>query len=191
MSERDLPVPGLRQIPMELGTWRALSEQQLDHNVTDYLKPDDYILRDYVNQDAGSVGLFVAYFKSLQNVYGPHSPRICLPGAGWLIRSSKIDELQVPGRSEPIPVNEYLLEKSEDRILVLYWYQNDRNVWAEEFQAKLKLLPDLLRYRRSDVSLVRLIAPLRGAPSKDALANCVEFTRLAFPKLVERFGNTN
>ena len=190
VSERDLPLPGLRQLPMELGKWNASTEEQLDHSVTEYLKPDEYILRDYMSKDAGNINLFVAYFKSLQNVYGPHSPRICLPGSGWLIRSSKIEELQVAGRGESIPVNEYILEKSEDHILVVYWYQNDRNVWAEEFQAKLKMLPDLIRYRRSDVSLVRLITPLRGVDPKTALTNCMAFTKFVYPSLVERFGTT-
>ena len=133
-----------------------------------------------------SINFFVAHFKSLQDSYGPHSPRVCLPGAGWLVRSSKIETVPIPGRAEGIPVNEYILEKSSDRILVIYWYQNDRNVWAEEFRAKLKLLPDLIRYRRSDVSLIRLITSIQGT-GENEMVNCLEFTRLVFPPLVERF----
>ena len=152
----------------------------------EYLKPDSYVLRDYGNKaDNSSINLFVAYFKSLQNSYGPHSPRVCLPGSGWLIRSSRIRPLPVPGRAEGIPVNEYILEKNEDRILVLYWYQNDRNVWAEEFKAKLTLLPDLIRYRRSDVSLVRLVEPMRGEADGPTVAQCQEFARLIFPSLTD------
>jgi EpsI family protein len=191
VSERNLQLPELRQLPMGFGKWNASSEEQLDRNISDYLKPDEYVLRDYVSKDpVSNINLFVAYFKSLQNVYGPHSPRICLPGSGWLIRSSKIEEARAPGRADSFPVNEYVLEKSADRILVVYWYQNNRDVWAEEFQAKLKLLPDLIRYRRSDVSLVRLITPLGSVSTENALANCLEFTRLIFPSLVERFANT-
>jgi EpsI family protein len=187
VPERDLPAPGLRQIPMELGNWKAPGENAMETAVTEYLKPDDYILRDYVNQAGSSpFNVFVAHFKSLQNSYGPHSPRVCLPGTGWLVRSSKIETLQVPGRAEGIPVNEYILEKSGNRILVVYWYQNDRAVWAEEFYAKLRLLPDLLRHGRSDASLIRLITSIRGATAENELANSVEFTRLLFPLLVER-----
>jgi len=191
IPERDLPIPGLHKLPLELGQWHSPGEEALESSVTEYLKPDEYILRDYVDKGTGaSVNLFVAYFKSLQKTYGPHSPRICLPGAGWLVRSSTVSSIQVPGRAEGIPVNEYVLEKSAERILVLYWYQNDRNVWAEEFQAKLKLLPDLIRYRRSDVSLIRLITPVRGAGAAE-LANCLVFTRLIFPMLVERIDSTH
>jgi hypothetical protein len=85
-------------------------------------------------------------------------------------------------------VNQFIMEKANSHILVLYWYQNDRNVWAEEFQGKLRLLPDLIRYRRSDVSLVRLVEPLRGDIADQELMDCRDFTRLMFPALVENFG---
>ncbi|HTR35362.1 MAG TPA: EpsI family protein [Bryobacteraceae bacterium] len=192
IDERTIPIPGLHLIPMDLGGWRAGGEQSLDQAVTDYLRPDEYILRDYVDPARGeAVNLFVAYFKSLQNSYGPHSPRICLPGNGWLVLSSKVDSIPVPGRREPIPVNDYVMEKSGDHILVLYWYQNNRNIWAEEFQAKLRLLPDLVRYRRADVSLVRLVTAVPGEYSQKERTATLDFTRLLFPKLVERFASTN
>jgi EpsI family protein len=189
IDERKIMIPGLQQLPMDLGKWKASGEESLDKDVKAYLRPDDYIIRDYGNPETGSsINLFVAYFKSLQNSYGPHSPRICLPGNGWWVRSSKIASVWIPDQKQSIPVNEYLLDKSGDRILVLYWYQNDRNIWAEEFEAKLRLLPDLIRYKRADVSLVRLVTPLRSdGDTANTLATTIEFTRLVFPRLVERF----
>ena len=57
--------------------------------------------------------------------------------------------------------------------------------------AKLRLLPDLLRYRRSDVSLVRLITPLRN-PTPDAeLASCLEFTKRLFPLVSEHLASVS
>lgn len=192
IDEHAIGIPGLHDLSWQLGRWKASSEQSMGADTEAYLKPDEYILRDYVDQAGGSpIGLFVAFFKSLQNVYGPHSPRICLPGAGWLVTSSKILNVSVPGRVEPIPVNQFTMEKSGGRILVLYWYQNDRDAWAQEFHAKLRLLPDLLRYRRSDVSLVRLITPLRSQTPDVELANCVEFTRRLYPFLAERFASVS
>jgi EpsI family protein len=190
ISEHDLGVPGLHQLPQEFGQWKGNGEQTLEQGVTDFLRPDEYVLRDYSKpNEAGRINLFVAYFKSLQNTYGPHSPRVCLPASGWLVRSWKISTLAVPGRPQGIPVNEYVLEKSGENILVLYWYQNNRHEWAEEFQAKLKLLPDLIRYRRSDVSLVRLVIPMHGATWDREMSLGAEFAKLAFPSLSERFGS--
>jgi EpsI family protein len=191
IPEQDLPIPQLHTLPMQLEKWKASGEQDLEKGVVEYLRPDEYILRNYVNEPEGaSIGLFVAHFKSLQNSFGPHSPRACLPGAGWLIASSNIASIDVPGRGQNIPVNEYVMEKSGNRIAVVYWYQNDRDVWAEEFHAKLRLLPDLLKYRRSDVSLVRLVSPTERN-TEDKFKNCLQFTKLVFPLLAERFGNTH
>jgi EpsI family protein len=190
VDEASLPVPGLHNVPFQIGRWDASAEQFMDVNSEAVLKPDEYIFRDYADQHSGAnINLFVAYFKSLQNTYGPHSPKICLPGAGWLVSSSKIASVPVPGRADGIPVNQFTMEKSDARILVLYWYQNDRDVWAEEFHAKLRLLPDLIRYKRSDVSLVRLITPLHGANADTELTACREFTKQLFPFLAERFAS--
>jgi hypothetical protein len=83
------------------------------------------------------------------------------------------------------------MEKQNQRILVLYWYQNDRDVWAQEFHAKLRLLPDLLRYHRSDVSLVRLVAPMQGTLAENELNYCFRFTKDLFPPLAERFASVH
>lgn len=191
IPERNLPLPELQKLPEEMGRWSASEDQSLSSLELEQLRPDEYILRNYTRADRGtSVNLFAAYFKSLQNTYGPHSPRICLPGTGWLVRSSKIAEVAVPGRVAGVPINEYVLEKAADRILVLYWYQNNRNIWAEEFRAKLTLLPDLLRYRRSDVCLIRLTTRMRGEVDDAAMADSVAFLNVLFPSLVERFEAT-
>lgn len=189
IPERNLPTPQLHTVPMQLESWKASGEQVIEESVVEYLHPDEYILRNYVNEtESASVGLFVAHFNSLQNSFGPHSPRACLPGAGWLVRSSNTALVEIPGRRQSIPVNEYILEKSDNRIAVVYWYQNDRDVWAEEFHAKLRFLPDLIRYRRSDVSLVRLVSP--SERGEENFRNCLQFTKLVFPLLAERFAST-
>ncbi len=191
IDEASIRLPGLRKIPISLGTWTSAGEQSLDPTVLAQLRPDEYVLRDYQSaQGDGTMNLFVAFFKSLQHTYGPHAPRICLPGAGWLERSAKIVSIDVPGKAGGIPVNQLTYEKGSDRILVLYWYQNDRAIWAEEFQAKFRLLPDLVRYRRSDVSLVRLIAPLNDSTVEHQLGVTVTFAQALFPSLVERFGSS-
>ncbi len=188
IPEESIVIPQLANVPAQLGGWKDVSDQSLDPAVQEYLKPDSYVLRDYANPVFGSaVNLFVAYFKSVQSGYGPHSPSVCLPGSGWLVQDRTIINLDVPGRASGIPVNKFVLEKSGQHILVLYWYQNDRNVWAEEFQGKLRLLPDLIKYKRSDVSLVRLVQPIRGDDATEGLTELKQFTKLVFPALSEDF----
>jgi EpsI family protein len=192
VREVHIRVPELSSLPRDFGAWKATGDQTLEPGVLSFLRPDGYVLRDYVNPKRGrSVNLFVAFFKSLQNTAGPHSPKDCLPGNGWLIVTSSVPKLSVPGWDEPISVNQYTMEKAGERILVVYWYQNDRHVWAEEFRAKLTLLPDLIRYRRSDVSLVRLITPMQEGGLPPAFADTKAFANAAFPSLAQTFRETD
>jgi EpsI family protein len=193
VDERAMPIPGLHNLPRQLQGWKNTGDQPMDPAAEAWLKPDEYIIRDYVDeQHSAKVELFVAYFKSLQNTYGPHSPSVCLPAAGWLVTSYRVANIPVPGRPEGIPANQYTMEKGNQRMLVLYWYQNDRDIWAQEFHAKLRLLPDLLRYHRSDVSLVRLIVnPLQGLQVDNELNSCFRFTRDLYPPLAERFASVH
>src|SRR5712691_2582112 len=54
VQEREVPTPELRRVPLQIGSWKAGAEQTLERNVAEYLKPDDYIIRDYVNRPAHS-----------------------------------------------------------------------------------------------------------------------------------------
>lgn len=189
IAERPLQNPGLQELPAQIGTWALTEEQPLEPEVAAYLRPDDYIQRGYLSKEPdSSVSLFVAYFKSLQNSYGPHSPRACLPGSGWLVHLWQVVGMPVPDSRAMVPINEYVLEKNGQKILVLYWYQNGRRVWAEEFQVKLHLLPDLLREHRSDVSLVRIVTTLSAGTTVDAaLRQTMSFAHNLYPLLVQRF----
>jgi EpsI family protein len=190
MHELPPAVPALRILPSNIGSWKLASEQVMEPDVAAYLRPDDYINRTYVGRNPGAqVNLFIAYFKSLKSGYGPHSPGICLPGSGWMPEESGVVRLAVPTRFEKVPVNRYVLHKGDQRQLLIYWYQNDRRVWAEEFRAKLYMLPDLLKYRRSDVALVRIMVPI-GRTNTEIPNDLLEFVGSAFPLLAERFATT-
>jgi EpsI family protein len=192
ITERSVPPPRLADLPVRLGAWEQNGSQSLGDDVQEYLQPDEYILRNYMNRDSGAVtNLFVAYFRSSQGTHGPHSPRVCLPGAGWLVRWSATGSMAVPGRAESVPINEYVMEKSGNRIQVVYWYQSDRAVWADEFQAKLRLLPDLIRYQRSDISLVRLISPVPSTPGRIDFGDGLQFAKVIFPLLAKQFATSS
>jgi hypothetical protein len=45
----------------------------------------------------------------------------------------------------------------------------------------------LIKYKRSDVSLVRLVLPLQGDDATQALTECKQFTKLIFPALADDF----
>jgi EpsI family protein len=115
----------------------------------------------------GSVGdqipwfsVYVGYYESQAQGNTIHSPKNCLPGAGWEALSSEDRTLH---RKDGAPVvNRYLLQNENDRALVLYWYQGRGRIANDEYRVKLDLLRDAALKRRSDEALVRVVVPVVG-----------------------------
>jgi EpsI family protein len=157
----------LSSFPQTLGGWRS-SDIPLSQDVRDVLGPGDFLLRDYQDPANGmDADLFIAYFPSQRSGDAIHSPKNCLPGAGWAPVSSERITLNLPGHA-PFRVNRYLIAKGEDRRLVLYWYWAHDRAVASEYMAKFYLVTDSLRERRSDGSLIRLTTRLGTNESLDS-----------------------
>ncbi len=153
--------PPLKSFQHDIGRWKMVRESEVDHETLELLKADDTSARTYVGS-SGPITYFVAFFKSQRGGVTPHSPKICLPGSGWTPEGSRIMSIPVPGESNPIPVNRYIVRHGEDRSLVLYWYATAHHVVADEYLSKLYLMYEGLRYRRSDEAVYRVIIPITG-----------------------------
>ncbi len=176
----------LSEFPSQLGNWVMTQEDLLDAETESVLKADDYLNRTYTNRrDGGQANLYIAYFKTQQTGQTPHSPRNCLPGNGWVQDSARITTLTVPGRSQPIPVNEYLVAKGAAKALVLYWYQSHGRVVASEYTAKVYTVVDSVRYHRSDTALVRVVVNIGPEGVASARSVAAAFIQRCFP-LLER-----
>jgi len=149
------------RFPAQVNGWKAAADEPLDKDVLAELKPDDFLNRDYVSGRNQVLNLFVGYFNSRRNGRAPHSPEWCLPGAGWKTVSTRV--VSIDTRSgEPLPANEYIVEKGAERQLVVYWYHQGEHVISSEVMAQFYAIPDMILHGRTDTSLVRIIAPVPG-----------------------------
>lgn len=157
----------LAAFPEALDSWRG-TDVPISQDVRDILGQGDFLLRVYHNEStpAPYVDLFIAYFPSQRAGDTIHSPKHCLPGAGWLPIDSRRMQLALPGHT-PFPVNRYIIAKGGDQQLVLYWYQAHDRVLASEYWAKFYLVTDSMRMNRSDGSLVRLTTPIQRYETAD------------------------
>ncbi len=159
--------PALSSFPKTLQDWTS-TDFSIPQDVLDVLGPGDFLLRDYRNQSSNSVvDLFIAYFPSQRSGDTIHSPKNCLPGAGWAPVQSDRITMVLPGR-DPFPANRYLIAKGEDRQLVLYWYWAHNRAVASEYSAKLYLVADSIRMHRSDGSLIRVTTRLAPGENIDS-----------------------
>lgn len=157
----------LSLFPAQLGNWTG-KDVPLDKDTLDVLGPGDFLVRDYYAPDQPEpTNLYIAYFPSQRTGDTIHSPKNCLPGAGWAPVGNDRITLVVPGHA-PFPANRYVIAKGGARQLVLYWYwAHDRGV-ASEYSAKFYLVKDSIRMNRSDGALVRIVTPMLPGETLDA-----------------------
>jgi len=165
----------LSSFPLQIGLWRggALPLTPAELNV---LGPGDFLMREYRTPRLPEpVNLYIAYFPSQRTGDTIHSPKDCLPGAGWTpLVSGRL--LIRNGDGSLMSVNRYIVGRDLSRALVLYWYQAHGRVTASEYVAKIRLVEDAVRMNRTDGALVRVVVPLAA----DGQLRSAQNTALAF-----------
>ncbi len=166
-SEFFPPREALTSLPLQIDGWTG-TEGTLDQRTLEILGPGEFLYREY--EKAGPpqpwINLFIAYFPTQKTGDTIHSPNHCLPGAGWIPTSREIVSIARPDGSS-FPAKRYVVAKSSDRQLVLYWYQAHGREVASEYWAKYYLVADSIRMNRSDGALVRLMTPMLDGESPD------------------------
>lgn len=192
-TQRALPLraPLDTVVPIELAGYRGIdipiseAEQQV-------AGMSDFVMRVYsesgetADQIAGAFSVYVGYYEQQMQGKTIHSPKNCLPGSGWEALTSRPHVVPAPGGE--VTVNRYLLQREDERALVLYWYQGRGRVEANEYRVKLDLLLDAALRSRSDEALVRIVVPVTTTEA-DALelgtrvaARLVPAVELALPQ---------
>jgi EpsI family protein len=167
-SVGDVARAPLDRFPLEIAGWKGESLPPLDDATARVLGADEYLNRRYVRPGGAAVDLFVAYYRSQQHGDAIHSPRNCLPGAGWEPVSQSETTLR-PAGGEPVPVNRYVIRKGLDRRVVFYWYQGRGRMVSNEYANKGWLVIDAMRMGRTDGGLVRAITPASEAGERSAI----------------------
>jgi EpsI family protein len=185
------------EFPLRVGGFTG-RDQTMSSEVLDLLKLTDYLMRAYVpasverpsgafegqtRQAAAPVWLYVGYYGSQRTGSTYHSPKNCLPGGGWVFKSSESITGVLP-RHSSATINRVIIEKGFDRQLILYWYQDRGRIIASEYSAKGYLILDATTRNRTDGALVRVTTPVVGSEA-DAFQHAVSFVQSASPLLDE------
>jgi EpsI family protein len=181
-SGADVPVS---RVPLEslattIDAWRGYEAKPFSDDIVAELGVDDYVNRHYTRSGVPPVTMYVGYYGSQRQGDTIHSPRNCLPGAGWRPVWSETGTIAVA--QEALPVNRYLIQRGLDRQAVVYWYQGRGRVIANEYANKMWLMVDAARLRRTDGALVRLITPVASTPEA-AFGELTAFTTALYPRL--------
>ena len=118
----------------------------------------NYLMRVFRRDTLDVMSLYVGYYDYQRQGKSIHSPKNCLPGAGWEPMTQGVVTVVVNGVGHP--VNRYLLGKGAARALVYYWYQGRGRVESSEYRVKWELMRDAALTGRTEEALVRLVIPL-------------------------------
>lgn len=173
----------LAQFATDFAGWHMAQESQIEKEVQDVLRADDTLVRVYAHPTEGAASLFVAYFRTQRTGQAPHSPKNCLPGAGWSPQQEGTIQVAVTGEPDPITINRYVVARGDNASVVMYWYQTRKRVIASEYAAKIWLVVDSIRNHRSDTALVKVVVPVANGNDQQATKTGVEFVQAMFPVL--------
>ena len=177
-GEATPPAKPLAEFPAKMGPYASVIEWPLDKQTLDVLKVSDYLYRGYWAPGMGKdlLGLYIGYFRTQRQGATIHSPKNCLPGAGWNPTISSIYQLPLDdGRK--VPVNLYVLRRGLDEEVVLYWYQSHGRIIASEYWGKFYLVYDAMRLNRTDAALVRITVPVQNGDEAGAENRAFAFAK--------------
>lgn len=131
----------------------------------------DYVARLYFSDTTLAFSTYVGYYERQTQGKTIHSPRNCLPGAGWEI----VDKRTMPviSATGSHVVNRFLLKNGTSLAAVYYWYQGRGRVVANEYAVKVNLLRDAALKGHTEEALVRLVVPVYGADSAHGRADAL------------------
>jgi EpsI family protein len=161
-GEAKISRTSLQAFPSKLGSWEQLGpELRFDDETETILRADDYLARNF-RANNHVVSLYVGYYATQRTGATYHSPLNCLPGSGWVMNEGGDIKVTRPDGST-FKANRYVIQKGNERALVIYWYQGRGRSVANEYWDKMYTVLDSVARRRSDGALVRVIAPIESS----------------------------
>jgi len=179
--QRSVPLQRpLAQLSFQVGQWSG-EDQPVSDRVLEKLGTKDVLTRVYAGQDRQPVGLYVSFFARQGQGEVSHSPRNCLPGAGW----EPVSARRIPypfGNGAAGTINEVVFAKDGQQLLVYYWFRERERILASEYRVKWYLMWDAMTRGRSDGALIRVSTMVSGS-EEAARQRCLEFMRDFLPRL--------
>lgn len=181
--------PPLSSLPDNAGNWTRSYDIYIDSNVSEMLGADELLSRAYRTDDGRQLNLFMAYYKTQHRAKNAHSPKVCLPGSGWIPVSSQQSRFGVPDGTV-IEANEFVVAKRTSKAAVLYWYQTPRGAVAGEQKLNVTRFFETLTDHRSDMALIRIVLPFSGNDSEAAFRTARGFASSLYSDVTRFFPAT-
>ena len=176
----------LSECPRQIAGWQAVSVG-LDEEIESVLHLEDYWSATYQRPNEGHVSLLIGYYAD-EAVAKLHQPTVCYPGAGWTLKSTEHIRL-FPDHGEGIEANRMVVERGDERQMVLYWFHSPGATMADPSMSKLIRLRRCLEGHLSrSLVKVQIAAPVIGSVD-ETMTRIEPFVREVVSVLGERLGS--
>ncbi|MBF0359337.1 MAG: VPLPA-CTERM-specific exosortase XrtD [Magnetococcales bacterium] len=171
------------EFPTKLEEWTG-NASAMDKSELEFLKPDDYMIVNFSVAKGSPINLYAAYYLEQRITKSIHSPSICLPTNGWIMRETSRIEIPDVIQGGSLSVNRAVVQKNSETRLVYYWFQQAGRSIANPTLAKWFMFSDSVMRGRSDGALVRLMIPVQRKDRVEVIEHQLQqFVQLIYPYL--------
>jgi EpsI family protein len=175
-------LPALEELPREIGAWRSEDFETSDQTAR-VLAADVTLQRRYHRGDGRDIWVFVAYFAQQQVNSQIHSPRNCLPGGGWRVRTIEEEAFELNGRVQR--ATRMRIARDDRSQDVLYWFCTQGGTVVGEYALKWDLVKNSLARRPTNAAFVRYNAQ---TPDSSAVHEIMEYLDPALDQILGEVG---
>lgn len=144
--------------PVTLGGWSS-HESRLPVETENVAGASEYYYGDFSSRSEGAVNLYISFYKTQLKGQIPHSPKVCIPGGGWIIES--LDKVHLKDRyGNSFEANRLVIAKGDRKQLTYYWQKQGKKMYSHELLARVDLVRSSIFENRTDGSLVRLVTDI-------------------------------
>ena len=153
----------ISQFPMQFPNWKGEKSGALGQMELNILRLDSWLKRAYVSPDGALLYFYMGYWKKQTGDYqaAKHSPLLCLPSNGWVIRDVEQIDLPIAGLAQPAPVVRLTGEVKGQTSVVYFWFFAGEKVFTSDFRAILHSGLGTIVSGRSDGGLIEITVPVQ------------------------------
>jgi len=174
----------ITKFKIKIDGWYLKNEFKLNKHILAILKPQYYLIRDYINKHGKKVTLTLVYHKN--NRWGAHNPIVCYKSQGW-----KIDEavkvIKIGTAENTLYVNRFIVDKAgTKKIVYYYWFSSKGKITTSRMKQMFDMILNGLLYGYTESGFIEFSTNLDADNDKQSIDSLNTFT-IAFTAILKEY----
>ncbi len=172
-----------KQLPTVINDWVG-RDIDVDNKTLRILETNDVVMRDYAKDGTPHVQMCIVYASNNRKV--AHPPEVCYKGGGWSLEEKKPVVLITKSAKAPeFKVIKLILEKGNQRQLVLYWYKCNKEYTSGYYKQQINIVKSGIITGESTSGLIRISTPIINHNEEAAMSRTQSFILNMLPLITK------